>query len=141
MFLKILIILPCFILAQSPMDICGIWLEKEKKSHIEIYKNNDHLYEGKIIWLAEPLNDFGQEKKDHKNPNVLLRDNKLKGLTIIKQLKYIEENKWSNGTIYDARSGKTYSLNVSMKDSNTLNMRGYMGVSLIGKTTSWTRIN
>ena len=71
----------------------------------------------------------------------MLRDNKLKGLTIIKQLKYIEENKWSNGTIYDARSGKTYSLNVSMKDSNTLNMRGYMGVSLIGKTTSWTRIN
>ena len=70
-----------------------------------------------------------------------MRDNKLKGLTIIKQLKYIEENKWSNGTIYDARSGKTYSLNVSMKDSNTLNMRGYMGVSLIGKTTSWTRIN
>ena len=141
MLLNILLLLPFALLSQTPMDICGVWLEQEKKSHIEIYQNKDSLYEGKIIWLAEPLNEMGQEKKDDKNPNDLLKKRAINGLTIIKNLEYIEENKWSNGTIYDARSGKTYSLTTSMKDVNTLYMRGYFGFSLIGKTTSWTRIN
>ena len=39
-------------------DICGIWLEEKKESHIEIYKIND-VYYGKIVWLANPTNDDG----------------------------------------------------------------------------------
>ena len=62
------------------------------------------------------------------------------GLVIIKNLEYLENNKWANGNIYDARSGKTYSLNANLEDKNTLFMRGYLGFSFIGKTTTWTRI-
>ena len=59
---------------------------------------------------------------------------------IIKDLEFLEENKWGNGNIYDARTGKAYSLNASLKDKNTLFMRGYIGFSLIGKTTTWSRV-
>ena len=44
-----------------------------------------------------------------------------------------------DGSIYDARSGKTYSLEVNMNEINKLQLRGYIGISLIGKTT-WTRV-
>ena len=128
------------ILLCSQNEICGIWLEEEKRSHIEIYKKNDNLYEGKIVWLSEPLDKNGEPKKDKDNPNKSLRDQTLDGLIIIKDLEYVKKNEWSNGTIYDARSGKTYSLNATLNDDNNLFMRGYFGFSFIGRTTSWTRI-
>jgi len=135
----ILFLLPYSLLSQT--EICGKWLEQEKKSHIEIYKTLENRYEGKIVWLAEPLDINGKIKIDSKNPDPNLKNIPLEGLTIIKDLEYLDENNWSNGTIYDARSGKTYSLNASLNDKNTLFMRGYFGFSFIGKTTTWTRVN
>ncbi len=130
-----------FILFPQENDICGTWIEKKKQSHIEIYKNDNNLYEGKIVWLAQPLDENGQIKKDKENPIISLRNENLQGLTIIKNLEYLDNNEWSNGTIYDARSGKTYSLNAHLKNKNTLFMRGYIGFSFIGRTTTWTRVN
>jgi len=140
MYIRLLILFPILINAQNEDLICGVWLEEEKRSHIKIYKNDDGAYEGEIIWLAEPLNEFGEIKTDKKNPNTELRDQKIKGLTIIKNLQFNDNNNWSSGTIYDARTGKTYSLNAKLENNNTLFMRGYIGFSLIGKTTTWTRI-
>ena len=136
----ILCFFPILLFGQSS-DICGIWLEEKKQSHIEIYKNDQGLYEGKIIWLAEPLDENGEIKKDKENPNKDLRNQTIDGLIIMKNLEYIKKSEWSNGNIYDARTGKTYSLNASLKDNGTLFMRGYMGFSFIGKTTTWTRVN
>ena len=140
MLLRLLLLFPIILLSQDKESICGIWLEEEKQSHIEIYKTKSGDYEGKIIWLAEPLDENGDVKLDKENPDKNLRNNTIKGLVIINNLKFIENNKWSNGSIYDARSGKTYSLNASLKDENTLFMRGYIGFSLIGRTTTWTRL-
>ena len=120
-------------------DILGIWLEEEKQSKIEIYKKNNSFF-GKIIWLKEPLDKHGNEKLDKKNPNKLLRNKPIKGLVIMKDLKYKKKGEWTEGEIYDARSGKTYSLEVYMKNSNELELRGYIGLTLFGKSTSWTRV-
>ena len=145
MYFKFLFLLiPCLVFCQKNNTdsslICGKWLEEKKQSHIEIYENSNGLYEGKIVWLAEPLNEEGRVKTDDKNPNTELRDQPIDGLMIVKELKYLAKNEWGKGNIYDARSGKTYSLNAKLKDVNTLFMRGYVGFSLIGKTTTWTRI-
>ena len=96
-------------------DICGIWIEEKKQSHIEIYKTNNQ-YEGKIVWLLEPLNDEGEIKKDTKNPDITLRNKTIEGLIIVKNLEYLDNNEWGKGSIYDARSGKTYSLNAKLKN-------------------------
>jgi len=128
------------ILALSQTEICGKWLEEEKRSHIEIYKTDANTYEGKIVWLAEPFNENGDIKTDIENTDSSLRDVPLNGLIIIKDLKYLKNQNWGDGTIYDARSGKTYSLNANLKSPNILFMRGYLGFSFIGKTTSWSRV-
>ena len=127
-----------FCQAQSN-DILGLWLEEEKQSKIEIYKEGNSFF-GKIIWLKEPLDENGNIKLDKENPDVSLRKKPIKGSIIMKNLKYIKKGKWSNGEIYDARSGKTYSLEIYMKNPNKLDLRGYLGFTLFGKTTTWTRV-
>ena len=134
-----ILLFPILLFSQSD-DICGVWLEEKKQSHIEIYKNLENNYEGKIIWLAEPIDENGEIKKDKENPNKDLRTRNIIGLVIIKNLEYLENNKWANGNIYDARSGKTYSLHANLENKNTQFMRGYLGFSFIGKTTTWTRV-
>ena len=136
----LLFAIPFLTLSQTN-QICGTWIEEKKKSHIEIYQNDEGFYEGKISWLAEPLNENGDIKKDKENPDKTLRDQPLKELIIIKNLQHIKNNEWGDGQIYDARSGKTYSLSATLKDFNTLFMRGYIGFSLIGRTTTSTRLD
>lgn len=140
MLLRLLLLFPIISLSQDKESICGIWLEEEKQSHIEIYQTDSGDYEGKIIWLAEPLDENGNIKLDKENPDKNLRHKTIKGLIIITDLELIDGDKWGNGNIYDARSGKTYSLNARLENKNTLFMRGYIGFSLIGRTTTWTRI-
>lgn len=140
MIIRLILIFPLIILSQNEDAICGIWLEEKKESHIEIYKNKQGKYEGKIIWLANPLDENGEIKLDKENPNKKLRNKTIQNLVIINNLEFIKENNWSNGNIYDARSGKTYSLNAEMQNKNTLLLRGYLGISLIGRTTTWNKI-
>tara|TARA_B100001057_G_scaffold500442_1_gene615518 strand:+ start:6832 stop:7257 length:426 start_codon:yes stop_codon:yes gene_type:complete len=120
-------------------DILGVWLEEKKESKIEVYKKDNSFF-GKIIWLKKPLDEDGNIKLDKKNPNNSLRENPINGLVIMKDLKYKKKGEWSDGEIYDARSGKTYSLEVYMKNVNKLDLRGYLGFTLFGKTTTWTRV-
>ena len=120
-------------------DILGVWLEEKKESKIEVYKKDNSFF-GKIIWLKEPLDEDGNIKLDKKNPNNSMRENPINGLVIMKDLKYKKKGEWSDGEIYDARSGKTYSLEVYMKNVNKLDLRGYLGFTLFGKTTTWTRV-
>ena len=130
----------CTFFCQAQSDkILGIWLEEEKQSKIEIYKENNKFY-GKIIWLKEPLDENGQIKLDKKNPNPIKRTNTILGLVIMNDLEFIKPGVWENGEIYDARSGKTYSLVVYMKNNTTLDLRGFIGFTLFGKTTTWEKV-
>jgi len=49
-------------------------------------------------------------------------------------------NVYDDGTIYDPKSGKTYSCTMTLKGNN-LAIRGYVGVSLLGRTSTWSRSN
>jgi uncharacterized protein (DUF2147 family) len=60
---------------------------------------------------------------------------------LLKSFKFNAKNKsWENGEIYDPESGKTYSCNMKMETADKLNIRGYIGISLIGRTEVWTRV-
>jgi uncharacterized protein (DUF2147 family) len=52
---------------------------------------------------------------------------------------YSKENNWEDGKIYDPKNGKTYSCKIKMTNPNNLEVRGFIGVSLIGRTDTWTR--
>jgi uncharacterized protein (DUF2147 family) len=47
---------------------------------------------------------------------------------------------WEKGTIYDAENGSNYLCTIKMTDNNTLDVRGYIGVALFGRTDVWKRV-
>jgi uncharacterized protein (DUF2147 family) len=119
-------------------ELMGIWLNHEKDAHVKIYKCGDG-YCGKIVWLKEPEED-GAPKKDKHNPDNSLKNRPIKGLDILSDFSFDSDKKWEDGTIYNLRDGKTYSCYLKILEDGRLKVRGYVGISLIGKTNYWTRI-
>lgn len=120
-------------------DIVGIWLTSGKNpAKIQIYQHGDKYY-GKIISLANPLDENGKPKLDIKNPDEKLRSTPVINLVILKDFVFDGKDEWGSGHIYDPAGGKTYSSFIKLKDWNTMKVRGYIGLSLIGRTETWTR--
>lgn len=120
-------------LANSNADvILGEWISQEKDGKIIIYKQGDQ-YHGRISWGKNP------GRKDAKNPDEKLRSRELIGAVILKNFKFTGSS-WEQGTIYDPNSGKTYDCILKIKDGNkTLDIRGFVGISMFGRTSTWTR--
>ncbi|MFN5362599.1 MAG: DUF2147 domain-containing protein [Bacteroidota bacterium] len=118
-------------------DVVGIWLNSNGKGKIQVFRENGKYF-GKIVWLREPLNEKGQPKKDAMNPNASLRVQPLVGSIILREFVF-EDGEWTNGLIYDPENGKEYKCYLRLKDPNTLHLRGYIGISLIGRTEIWKR--
>lgn len=126
--------------AQQADELTGTWLTKSKNpARVQVYKQGDKYF-GKIIWLQDPQKN-GKDATDEKNPDVAARDRKVMGMVVLKDVKFNGDGAWKDGTIYDPESGKTYSCNISLDGKNTLKLRGYIGVSLLGRTEKWTRMN
>ncbi|MFD2787535.1 DUF2147 domain-containing protein [Hymenobacter rubripertinctus] len=118
----------------------GIWTNAEKKATFEIYKCGDKLC-GRIVTLTIP-NDpkTGKPKVDTMNPDPKLRTRPRLGMVFMSGFEYDENNKWDDGKIYDPESGKTYSCYMKMENANSMEVKGYIGFSLIGKSQAWTRV-
>ena len=122
-------------------DIAGLWLPSSGKARVNIYLAKNGKYYGKIVWLREP-NDpkTGVAKLDKNNPDEVKRKEPLMSFLLLKGFSYKENGTYDEGTIYDPESGTTYKSTIEMPDKNTLNVRGFVGVSLFGKTDTWTRL-
>lgn len=131
--------------AAGPDDILGVWNTKERDAKIEIYTCGIK-YCGKIAWLKEPSYPSGSKEGtpgtpmlDHNNPDPKLRKTPLIGLPILLDFVFAGNNSWKNGKIYNSETGKTYSGKLTLISPNQLNVRGFIGISLIGGTTTWMR--
>lgn len=119
-------------------DIIGIWLTSGKEpAKVQVYKAGEKFY-GKIIWLKNPT-DNRKPRMDGNNPDKEKRNNSIIGLVMLTGFKFNGDDEWRGGDIYDPESGKTYSSYMYLKDKNTLRVRGYVGVSLLGRTETWVR--
>ncbi len=106
----------------------------DAKSIVEISEKNGK-YVGKII---EILNPAKKTAKCDKCPG----DDKgkpVEGLTIIKNIKK-DGDSYSGGTIIDPQSGKEYKCSIKLNGSDKLDVRGYVGISLVGRTQTWQRV-
>jgi len=121
--------------AQSD-KIEGVWLNEEKDAKIQIYKARDGKFYGKIVWLKDPT-DNGKPKTDKKNPKDQMKTQPLVELVILKGFN-MDGNTYEDGTIYDPNNGKTYDCKMTYK-GKTLAIRGFIGLSLFGRTTIWER--
>lgn len=132
-FLAILILQITNAVAQSkPNDadkIVGIFWSPKKDAKIEIYKKGT-LYYGKSIWVASP-------RKDTENPMETLQKRDILGIELLTNFKF-NNGEYAGGRIYDPESGKTYDCKMSL-NGNKLKVRGYVGISLFGRTETFER--
>jgi len=73
-----------------------------------------------------------------------LHNKRIVGMTILRGLKADNNNpgRWDGGKILDPKNGKTYNCNIQLSDnSGSLNVRGYIGISLFGRTQTWNRVS
>ncbi|HBV14062.1 DUF2147 domain-containing protein [Chryseobacterium carnipullorum] len=107
---------------------------KQAKSVVEIYKKSDGKYYGKVSQLLiKPADPNCSSCKDDRKGKPIL------GMEIIRGLKK-EGDEFTGGTITDPKSGKTYKCTIT-KSGDKLNVRGYMGVSVFGRTQIWDKVN
>jgi uncharacterized protein (DUF2147 family) len=106
------------------------------KSLVRITENNGVL-SGKIEKLfREPSEDQSPKCDKCEGAN---KDQPVLGMTIINGLKK-DDDSWSGGTVLDPHNGKTYKAKITMKDDGKkLEMRGYIGMPLLGRSQTWLR--
>lgn len=120
-------ILVISVFAQNANAIIGYYYSvdpfSKEGSQCYIYKTSNGTYAAKVVWVENP------KKKDSL------------GLVFMTGLKYNEkDNEYQDGTLkYPGKPG-TYSTYIRLvNNNNTLKMRGYWGISMLGKTVDWTR--
>jgi uncharacterized protein (DUF2147 family) len=120
---------------EAPVDvILGRWLTEPRDGIIDITRATDHSYQGRIIGGNDP------HRVDSKNPDPSRRQQILLGQAILQGLRKDGESySWSGGTIYDPDSGRTYKCHIELIDRDHLKVRGFIGLSLLGRSQTWTR--
>jgi uncharacterized protein (DUF2147 family) len=126
------------VFAMTPV---GLWYAEGGAAQVEIRACGDALC-GRIVWLRSPLDETGCDLRDRSNGDASLRDRPLLGLEILQGLKPADaEGKvWTDGTIYDPTSGKTYRCSLGVEGDDRLHLRGYVGIPLLGRTATWIRV-
>jgi len=118
--------------------ILGVWLSETKEGKIEIYRVGNKYF-GKLIWSKNMFAADGKtSNKDLNNEEKKLRNRDLKNLVLLNNLVF-DEDEYNGGTIYDPKNGSTYKCYMTIS-GDKLNIRGYIGISLIGRTSVWSRV-
>ncbi len=125
--------------AQNKDMLMGKWLTAGGDAHVQVYQK-DGKFSGRIIWLKEPNDVNGKLKLDDNNPDLSLSRRALIGIELLTGFTYADEGVWEGGTIYDPKTGKTYSCKISLMNKDKINVRGYVGISLLGRTEIWSRV-
>ena len=115
----------------------GIWLSGDGDGWVEITRKGGGL---SGVIKGSPNANEERPDRDEKNPEPALRDRPLTGLDLFDGFSYDGDGRWTGGTIYDPNSGKTYRCIITWVDENTLKVRGYIGVPMLGRTETWTRV-
>lgn len=122
---------------KAPGDaLLGKWWFPKKNGKLEVRRENG-VYFGKIVAYDK------EGALDKYNPDESLRKRPVVGIDMLQNFKYDPAKKqWAEGTIYDGDSGKTYNCTLWFEngDASQLNARGYVGISLFGRTEIFARV-
>ena len=127
--------------AQS-MSPIGSWktiddVTGREKSIVKIWEENSKLY-GKIIKLFRlPDEDPDPICDKCKGKN---KDKRVLGMTILWDLSY-KKDVWKGGKILDPDNGKIYGCKIKVIDNGEkLEVRGFLGISLLGRNQIWEKV-
>ena len=122
--------------AQSPI---GTWKTiddetKQAKSYVEIFEKDGKLY-GKVTKILTK----GKENAVCSDCSGALKNKPILGMQILSGLKK-DGKEWNGGKILDPNSGKEYKAKMSLNGNDKLDVRGFIGISLVGRTQTWQRV-
>lgn len=124
-------------------DLVGTWQQIDdktgsRKALIEISKTAQNTYVGKIVKIT-PRPGYTPQEKCSKCPPPYT-DQPILGLEVFHGLQEIRENVYANGKVLDPLTGGIYSMKGKLaQNKKRLHLRGYLGVSAIGRTQIWIR--
>jgi uncharacterized protein (DUF2147 family) len=119
--------------ASFPADtLVGNWWTEGKEGKMRIEKTKSGRYQV-IISSGKD-----EDKKDVNNPDPKLRERKLKGIVIMWNLKF-EDGEYVDGYCYNPRDGNTYRVKMKITGQNSLRIRGYLLIPLLGQSQDWVR--
>jgi len=106
----------------------------EAKSIVEVYEQGGKVY-GKVVEILNPAKKNAKCQKCKGDD----KDKPILGLTIIKGLTK-DGDEYTDGDILDPQKGKLYSCTIKLDGKDKLVVRGYMGISMLGRSQTWTRV-
>ena len=126
--------------AASKADaILGEWWTEKNEGRVLIKRDKDGSFHG-LTTCCQHNNDPNNPKTDINNPNPKQRGRSTTGIVIFWKLKYDpDDDEFTDGYVYNPRDGKTYRIEMKVLDAETLKIRGYMGISLLGQSQIWKR--
>lgn len=106
----------------------------QAKSIVEIYEKDGKVY-GKVVEILNPAKKNAKCTKCEGAD----KDKPIEGLVIIKGLEK-DGDEYTDGDILDPNKGKLYSCTIKLDGKDKLNVRGYMGISMLGRSQTWHRV-
>jgi len=124
--------------ADDSRQITGVWVNGDGDGWIELQVVEDELT-GVIVGSPQDPDNEKAPRLDDENPDPAMRSRELLGLQILHGFRHDGEGRWVGGRIYDPNSGNTYRGTITVTGDDTLDLRGYVGISLFGRTETWRR--
>ena len=144
----LMLLLPAAVRADPADGIVGNWLVESGDAVIHIERHGDR-YEGTIAWQLHdtygpedgPELD-GKPVVDRHNPDPALRSRTLDGLRLLWDLRYdVDDQEWTEGRVYDSDNGHVFRCQMRLLDPDHIRLRGYVGITLLGGSSTWTRVS
>lgn len=125
--------------AQGGDPVFGLWLVESERAIVRIAPCGSNAC-GNVVWMLEPNDAQGRPRLDSENEDASLRSRPLCGLPMIGNFVRTSEGNWEDGFIYDALEGDVYDAYLEYQGGDRLKVRGFLGVSLLGRSQIWTRV-
>jgi uncharacterized protein (DUF2147 family) len=120
-----------------PEAILGEWCTQREENRppgrVKFVRADDGTYMGILSWSSDP-------KKDVNNKDPKLRDRSLVGIVLMWHLRY-DDGEYVDGYVYNPEDGATYRMKSEVLSPESLKIRGYLGISLLGQSKVWSRFH
>lgn len=114
----------------------------DDKSILLLEKSDNGEITGRVVKILKTDDGSDPETRVCDKCDGERKNKRIKGMTVMWGIKKTGDNEWSGGKILDPKTGSIYNVKFSLEDSgDKLNVRGYIGFSLFGRTQVWYRYN